>query len=47
MTASSDLGGEYVGQLRAEIDALAGTGQFPHAQRLLYQGESEHGERNG
>ncbi|XP_043235333.1 KH domain-containing, RNA-binding, signal transduction-associated protein 2-like [Amphibalanus amphitrite] len=37
MTATSDLGGEYVGQLRAEIDSLAGTGQFPHAQRLLYQ----------
>lgn len=37
MTATTDLGGEYVGQLRAEIDSLAGTGQFPHAQRLLFQ----------
>ena len=44
MTASGDLGGEYVGQLRAEIDSLAGTGQFPHAQRLLYQGKSNVGD---
>ena len=43
MTASSELGGEYVGQLRAEIDSLAGTGQYPHAQRLLYQGKTRNG----